>query len=171
MFSAAFAIIGQFLGSKLGPPMFLVIGAVAALGWGLWYMGDQAYDRLLTESATKLAEQKGETRKAVDANVTLATANKELTDQSIQNKANRKIEEYKKAILIKERDDANKKYDSYRSRMAGVMDKKGSLIARRANAATRMLVGGLEAATCRTCGEGGANTQDSPTTEPAPTAN
>lgn len=165
------ALIIAFLQSKLGPPVFMIIGAAAALGWGMYYMESQAYDRLLTESATKLEEQKGQTRIAVAANETLVIANTTLKDQAESDKINKAIDEYKMSVLIKERNDANKKYDSYRSRMAGVMDKKGSLIARRANSATRMLVVGIEASTCRTCGGESRNSKDSPPTKPAPTAN
>lgn len=155
------AFITSFLSSKLGPPVFMVIGAVAALGWGLWYMEDQAHNQTMIDASAAITKANGEIEKAASANDSLKLANNELEKAAIQNQVNQKIEQYEKAMLIKERDYANAKYDSYRARMSNVMDKKGSLISRMANNATNSLILQLEAATCRAGCDTEGNNEDS----------
>ncbi len=164
MFSALFGLVGSFLSSKVGPPLFLVIGAVAALGWGMWYMEDKAHG----DTKITLGEQKGQTQKAVEANEALALANRELQVQREKDKVNSESEAREMAALRKENNEVNEKYDAMRSRMAGVMSAKGSLIARRANRATGLLVTRLEDGTCRAgCGGDEDTEGDTPTGEPA----
>lgn len=160
MFSALFGLVGSFLSSKVGPPLFLVIGAVAALGWGMWYMEDKAHNRTLVT----LGQQRGETDKAVEANQALVLANQELQVQRAKDAVNRDSEAREMAALRKENNEVNKKYDAMRSRMAGVMSAKGSLIARRANRATGLLVTRLQDGTCRAGCGGDEDTEDNAAT-------
>jgi len=163
------AALSSFLSSKVGPPLFLVIGATAALGWGLWYMEDAAHMRTINEAATKLAEQKEQTNKAVLANETLQTTVNDLEDAARTNEINVAIERQQFALMRKQLDETNAKYDSMRSRLAPAMARKGSLIARLANRATGVLLDRLEARTCRAgCGGDEDNQDQAEPDEPPP---
>ena len=169
MITAVLAALSSFLSSKVGPPLFLVIGATAALGWGLWYMEDKAHKQTIYDAATRIAEQKAQTDKAVKANEALQVTVDTLEDQAVKNTVNRAIEVQEFARMRKELDQTNAKYDSMRSRLAPAMAKKGSLIARLANRATGVLLDGLEARTCRAGCGGDENTEDSPGADDSPT--
>lgn len=168
MIGTVIAFITSFLSSKLGPPMFIVIGAIGAAGWIAFYFQYNAFNDLQIESATKLEAQKGETRKAVDANESLVTANNLLTQQRAEDAVNLAASNRQSALSLKERDEANDKYDAMRSKMAGAMSGRGSHVARLANRATKLLLDGLETATCRAgCDESGNPNTEAPIGEPA----
>ena len=148
MFGAALSLVTSMFGSGKSGIMF-AIGAVAAIGWGMYYMSDQAYDALLVDSAQKIQLAEQNTRKVEGAlNVTTASLEQLRLDR---------LEDYKAAIKQdleraqdrKELADLQNKLNSYRKRWANVANKKPELLARLINRATRKRVREIQATTCR----------------------
>lgn len=173
MFGAAFALIGQFLGSKLGPPMFLVIGAAAALGWGLWYMEAKAHDQTIKNNATQIATLEGSVKALDQALIDQKKSYAALVqEQQAQRLARVKLD-FEYAAITKERDEAVNKLQSYRSRWSNVANKKPELLSRIINRATNKRVHSFNSGTCRsgcdtdrdTSSSGGASTEAGPDRE------
>ena len=146
---AALSFITSMFGSSKTGIMF-VIGAVAAIGWGMYYMTDKAYDALLVDSAQKIerAEQNTRTVEGV-LKVTNASLDQLRLDRLEDYKA--KIQQdAERAQDRKELADLQNKLNSYRKRWANVANKKPELLARIINRATRKRVREIQATTCRT---------------------
>lgn len=163
MFSAVMSFIGTFLSSSLGPPVFMLIGAVSAGASFMAYFYHGEYYELYADSKVKIERAETNTRTVEKA---LETTKKSLADLQLQrqrDEINRQADLEQTAKLRVERDKANAKYDSYRKRLPGVMAKKGTLIARRANKSTRLLLDKFKVTSCRTGCNTGSGDSDSTT--------
>ncbi|MBL4752029.1 MAG: hypothetical protein JKY52_00305 [Flavobacteriales bacterium] len=145
---AALSFITSMFGSSKTGIMF-VIGAVAAIGWGMYYMTDKAYDALLVDSAKKIerAEQNTRTVEGV-----LKATNASLDQLRLDRLEDYKLkiqQDVERAQDRKELADLQNKLNSYRKRWANVANKKPELLARIINRATRKRVREIQAATCR----------------------
>lgn len=158
------AVITAFLSSTLGPPVFIAIGALSAGASFVAYFYHGEYYELYADSKVKIERAEAGTAQAVKA---LETTKKSLADLTLQRERdgiNNKANLEQTAKLRIERDKTNAKYDNYRKRLPGIMAKKGTLIARRANKSTRLLLDKFKVTSCRTgCGTRTVNSNSTPT--------
>lgn len=130
--------------------LVFAVGAAAAIGWGMWYMTDQAHQRLLVESAEKLERS--------EANNTKLRAALDTSNGTIEQMRADALENYKQKLrddaeadrLRNELATAQSQINKYKEGWTNAATKRPGLLSRLANRATRQRVQRIEAATCRT---------------------
>lgn len=138
------------------------LGAIAAVGWAMWYFSDQAYDKLLVDSAKKIERAQENVVKAESALKATNDALAALKQQNLEDYKMRFEQDMIYAADRKELQQLREKLNSYEERWANVATKKPELVARIVNRAWLKRMRKIETATCRTdCGTN-KNTESGP---------
>lgn len=145
MITAIMGFVQTFLGSKIGPAFFLVVGVAGAMGWALAYHLDNQNEQLLLDKGLLKGQVDG-LADDLDAERLVSSS---LVDQRNKDAIASARLRWEFDLVEKEKDEANAKITSYRSRWTMGAHKKPGLMSRLINRATDKRVQSFYDRTCR----------------------